>query len=443
MEEGNMVIGSRSKFVALCLTLLVLAACSPERPIDIEKIIASPQMYAGSDRCKMCHLEHYDSWKMTSHSRSTLDAQEFSDAIIVPYDEADIRAHLAESAGADEQNTDQVYVPKLDEIKYTIGGQWQQRFIVEKDGTLYIAPIQYNIDRHRWVTYREGDWDQRPWLQYCGGCHATGVELKNGGFSELSVGCEACHGKGSWHVALPKTAVFEKRKTIVNPAKLSTGARVQICGSCHERGMSTQVEDVHWPVDYQPGMALLAYYNPSSYAEGDTENFYMNEYSKGHHQQYNDWRKSKHYTEGVTCTSCHFVHQIGLPLTRSQTSAAGSQQCFQCHQLVNRVKAHAIHTFGNCVGCHMPRIAKNAESGDLHSHVFVGLLPIDTLKNPEIPNSCETCHKHKGADLKKLQRDAFGGFGGGELETLDSSEGEDAAPEIELDEEGAETFELE
>jgi hypothetical protein len=52
----------------------------------------------------------------------------------------------------------------------------------------------------------------------------------------------------------------------------------------------------------------------------------------------------------------------------------------------------------------MPRIAKSAESGDIHSHVFVVLLPEDTLKNPKIPNSCQTCHKHKDADLKELQK---------------------------------------
>ena len=50
----------------------------------------------------------------------------------------------------------------------------------------------------------------------------------------------------------------------------------------------------------------------------------------------------------------------------------------------------------------MPRIAKSAESGDIHSHVFVALLPEDTLKNPKVPNSCQTCHKHKNEDVKKL-----------------------------------------
>ena len=64
--------------------------------------------------------------------------------------------------------------------------------------------------------------------------------------------------------------------------------------------------------------------------------------------------------------------------------------------------AHSIHSFANCIGCHMPRIAKSAESGDIHSHVFVTLLPKDTLNNPDLPNSCQTCHHHKGQDLNQL-----------------------------------------
>jgi len=68
----------------------------------------------------------------------------------------------------------------------------------------------------------------------------------------------------------------------------------------------------------------------------------------------------------------------------------------------NRTMGHAIHSFANCVGCHMPRIAKSAESGDIHSHVFVTLLPEDTIKR-KIPNSCQTCHKHKYESLERLQ----------------------------------------
>jgi hypothetical protein len=393
-----------ARVLTLCTVAVALVACTAEQPIDIKAATSQPKAFVGSDTCKMCHLEHYDSWKMTQHSRMLQDAKANQDAIIVPIEEKRIREDLAKLSKKLKVPADQIYVPKIDEILYTIGSQWKQRFLVKKDDTLFISPIQYNADTHRWVNYHEKDWDKRPWLLKCGGCHATGVDLEKNTFKEPGVACEACHGAGSWHAALPKTAVFEKRQTIVNPAKLTMGVAVQICGSCHNRGKSTKVKGAGWPVKYAPGKALETYYKSTSFEAGDVKHVYANEFSKGHHQQFIDWSQSKHAMEGVTCASCHYVHQIGLPPTRSQTLAAGSKQCLSCHVMLNNNLAHSIHSFANCVGCHMPRIAKSAESGDIHSHVFVTLLPKDSLKNPKVPNSCQTCHKHKDADLKELQK---------------------------------------
>ncbi len=202
---------------------------------------------SGSDTCKMCHLEHYDSWKMTLHSRMTQDAQKNRDVIIADFDEKMIREDLAKLGDKLKVPADKILIPKVDDIKYTIGSQWKQRYIVEKGGVLYIAPIQYNADTDRWVNYNEATWDKNPWLLKCGGCHATGVDLDKQKFVEPAVGCEACHGKGSWHAALPKTAVFEKRQTIVNPAKLTMGVTVQICGSCHNRGKATKYKEPSGP----------------------------------------------------------------------------------------------------------------------------------------------------------------------------------------------------
>ena len=393
----------------LGLVVLTMLACGGEQAVDVKTITANPKTYVGSDTCKMCHLEHYDSWQMTLHSRMLQDAEKNQDAIIVPIDEKTIREDLTELGDKLKVPADQVYVPKVEEIKYTIGSQWKQRYLVEKNGDFFIAPVQYNSETHRWVNYHEADWDKRPWLLKCGGCHATGVDLEKKTFVEPGVGCESCHGKGSWHAALPKTAVFEKRQTIVNPAKLTMGVAVQICGSCHNRGKATQHKGAGWPVGYEPGKSLEAFYKSTSFEGGDVKHVYANEFSKGHHQQYIDWQQSQHFREGVTCTSCHYVHQLGIAPTRSQTVGAGSQQFFECHTILNKTTAHAIHSFANCVGCHMPRIAKSAESGDIHSHVFVALLPKDTIDNPEVPNSCQTCHKHKDADLKELQEKAFPG----------------------------------
>jgi len=60
-----------------------MAACSSEQAVDLQKIMAQPKAYVGSQTCKKCHLEHYDSWKMTMHSRMTQDVQKNRDALIV------------------------------------------------------------------------------------------------------------------------------------------------------------------------------------------------------------------------------------------------------------------------------------------------------------------------------------------------------------------------
>ena len=160
---------------------------------------------------------------------------------------------------------------------------------------------------------------------------------------------------------------------------------------------------MEWPEGYQPGRALGVYFKSTRFGDGNIKDIYAENFGKGHHQQYQSWKLSTHANEGVTCTSCHYVHQLGVPPTQFQTKGSGSQQCLMCHKVINRNMAHSIHSFANCIGCHMPRIAKSEESGDNHSHAFVTLLPKDTLSNSKIPNSCQTCHKHKNADLAALQ----------------------------------------
>lgn len=392
--------------VALLMMSMLTACAGDASEVDVEKLKSQPKQFVGTEVCKTCHLEHFDAWQMTLHSKMAQNVKENRDALIVPIDRERIVSDLKilEAEGKLKKPVDEIYIPTEDEILYTLGSTWKQRFIVEKDGTLYISPVQYNTQTGRWVNYHEHDWQERPWLLKCGGCHVTGVNLEEQTFEEPGITCESCHGKGSWHAALPRTALFQKRETIVNPSKLPRGVAAQICGSCHNRGKSTKQEGAGWPVGYEPGKALEEYYVSTSFEAGDVKHVYANEFSKGHHQQYIDWSMSEHAAESVMCVSCHESHQIGLPGGISQTRASGSQNCYECHTMVNQNMAHAIHSFSNCLGCHMPRIAKSAESGDIHSHVFKALLPQDTLDNPDIPNSCQTCHQHKDADLKELQK---------------------------------------
>jgi hypothetical protein len=396
-----------SGWIKLALTVLLasgLAGCGSD-DVEVEKMLVGSKTYIGSEQCKVCHLEHYDSWKMTLHSRTLLDVTQNRDALITAIDPEVIRADLKKLEKELKVPVDEIYIPKVEEIKFTQGVQWRQRYMVEKKGKLYIAPIEYNAWSHNWTSYREVDWDKRPWIEKCGGCHATGVDLEKGTFAEAGVGCESCHGPASHHVALPKTAIFDKRLTIVNPSKLPAGIRAQTCGACHGSGDTIKAKGVDWPVGFLPGRALGPYQKTAFHADEEKAQFYADKTLDRHHQQYNDWQQSVHAQKGVSCTSCHYVHQLGLPPTQFQTVGAGSGQCLSCHTGNTSKYAHSIHSFSNCIGCHMPRNTMSYESGDALRHTFKLMSPETSLKAggvEKVPNACSSCHHHKNTPLEEL-----------------------------------------
>ena len=395
-----MALVFRPVFLIVAFVFLALQP-SAAQEINTKKLLAEPNTNIGSDTCRACHLEHYDAWKRTLHSKMLQDVSKNEDVIVTELDQAVMKEDFKKIEKKLKVPLDQVYFPKREDVLYTIGSQWKQRYLVKKDGKYFIAPTQFNIDTGRWVNYHDHDWEKRPWLKKCGGCHATGVDLENETFLEPGVGCEACHGPGSHHAALPAAESFGKRANIVNPSKLTGGVAVQICGSCHNRGKSTKVKGSGWPVGYRPGKALETYYR--SIELDHKKKMYPGGLSKGHHQQYIDWKQSKHADSGISCISCHVVHELGNPLFRGKTKLEGDKLCTSCHEQLAQVGAHSVHSFGNCANCHMPRIAKSAESGDIRSHAFKVVMPKDTLET-KIPNSCQTCHKHKDEDLADLQK---------------------------------------
>jgi hypothetical protein len=88
----------------------------------------------------------------------------------------------------------------------------------------------------------------------------------------------------------------------------------------------------------------------------------------------------------------------------------------------------------------MPRIVQSAVSGDLHSHVFDCLTPIDTIKNPGVPNSCQSCHHHRDDELMDLQK-AFDPTGLSDVVPV-SPEGEFGSAEEETSGEAPEGLDL-
>jgi formate-dependent nitrite reductase cytochrome c552 subunit len=158
-------------------------------------------------------------------------------------------------------------------------------------------------------------------------------------------------------------------------------------------------------VGFLPGRALGPYQKAAPHATVEKAEFYADQTLDRHHQQYNDWQQSVHAQKGVSCTSCHYVHQLGLPPTQFQTVGAGSGQCLSCHTGNTNKFAHAIHSFSNCIGCHMPRITMSAESGDALRHTFKLMHPEESLQAggvEKLPNACSSCHHHKKTPIEDL-----------------------------------------
>ena len=77
-----MIAYVRKEWVWVGLLTILLAACTAgEPPINVQELTSKPKTFVGSEQCKVCHLEHYDSWKMTLHSRMLQDVRKNADAL--------------------------------------------------------------------------------------------------------------------------------------------------------------------------------------------------------------------------------------------------------------------------------------------------------------------------------------------------------------------------
>jgi hypothetical protein len=111
--------------VSAAVLAVVAYGALPAVAEELDNLLDKPRIYVGSDKCKSCHQAQYYSWRTTMHSRMAQDARANKDAIIVELDEKRIRADLAKRKL--KVPADQIYVPKPEEIKYTIGSKWKQR----------------------------------------------------------------------------------------------------------------------------------------------------------------------------------------------------------------------------------------------------------------------------------------------------------------------------
>lgn len=416
----------------LALFLAARQAAAPS-PTAADAPAGPLPTYVGSAACARCHAEAAKAWQGSQHALAMQPAE--GGAVLAKVDGKAFRhrggeTHYAERDGKLFASTaGQDGKLREFEVSHTFGVYPLQQYLVSfPDGRRQALGVAWDSRSRReggqrWFHLFPDDgalpgeprhWagiDQN-WNYQCADCHSTNLrknfDAASGRFattwSEISVGCEACHGPGSAHLAWAAQAPAERaggangllarlderqgvtwqRDGIAPHRSVGRGTQreIDVCARCHAR--RGQFSDAH-----AAGQPLLDAYQPALLEPG----LY---FSDGQQQDevftYGSFLQSRMNAAGVTCSDCHEPHS-------GKVRAAGNALCTQCHAATRFDSAeHHHHPAGagaQCVACHMP--ARTYMGVDpRRDHSFRIPRP-DRSLSLGVPNACDSCHQAKGA----------------------------------------------
>ncbi len=407
--------------------------------------ISEAAHYVGSKSCISCHSTQAAAWQTSQHHDAMAEATEktvlanFNDTtfayagITSKFFRRDDK-FFAQTSGPDGKLQDY-------EVKYTYGLYPLQQYLVEfPDGRVQPLPIAWDTrirqqGGQRWfhlypddhITHTDELFWTRPsqnWNFMCADCHSINMRKNYNAatdtfktnWSEINVGCEACHGPGSSHLQWADlksagkpvdhfdneglTAHLDERKGVAwihNPETgnstrskpRATDHEIEVCAQCHSR--RGQIDE-----GYEAGKPFLDYYRPALlvpplyHADGQQ------------HDEVYTWAsflQSKMYAKGVTCSDCHNPHSGKL-------RAEGNAVCATCH-LASKydTEQHSHHTpdsaGAQCVACHMPT-TNYMVVDPRHDHSIRVPRP-DQSVTLGVPNACNQCHAKRSATWAAAQ----------------------------------------
>jgi tetratricopeptide (TPR) repeat protein len=391
----------------------------------------SEARYVGSQACQPCHAGQHAAWQGSQHQLAMQHATPAS----VLGDFEDARFAYA-GVTSTFFRRDGRYFVRTDgkdgrlaefEIRYTFGVAPLQQYLVEfPDGRIQALSIVWDArpksaGGQRWyhlypaerITHADPlHWTRgaQNWNFMCAECHSTNVR-KNYDFasdtfktswSEISVGCEACHGPGSAHVEWAGrrhevsgrglVVQFDERagvRWIMDAASgnakrsmpRATRKEIETCALCHaRRGLLRE--------GHLPGKPLADSHLPALLTEGLYE---ADGQMRDEVYNYGSFLQSRMHARGVTCGDCHDPHSGKL-------RAPGDGVCHQCHAAEKySAQAHSGHPPSagtvRCPDCHMP-VRKYMVIDPRHDHGFRVPRP-DLSAKYGTPNACNDCHRSK------------------------------------------------
>lgn len=256
------------------------------------------------------------------------------------------------------------------------------------------------------------------WNFMCASCHTTGLERGYDAahdrydtrWTEISVGCESCHGPGAAHVAWARggasTEVASRGLAVAlrdasggawrfhaddprgiahwdGPPRQAAAMQVETCAPCHSRARPIVADPL-------PGSRFLDTHAPMLLQQGE---YQANGRIQGEVFEWGSFAQSRMQRAGVVCADCHDPHSGRL-------RAEGNAVCAQCHLPARFDTADHHHhpedsPGAQCASCHMP--ASTYMGVDRRrDHAF-------SLPRPEVaaavgaPDACTSCHQGRSA----------------------------------------------
>ncbi|MEZ5557763.1 MAG: multiheme c-type cytochrome [Pseudomonadales bacterium] len=416
----------------------------------VDEAPPAPATFVGSERCASCHATESDEWRGSQHAV----AMQHASAAAVLGDFADAQFSYGGVTTSFFRRDDRFWIRTdgpdgaLDEfeVKYTFGVAPLQQYLVElAGGRLQAVSIAWDsrpreAGGQRWfhlypderIDHRdELHWTGRAqnWNFMCADCHSTdvrkGYDAATDAFttrhSEVSVGCEACHGPGSAHVAWAHeggddpakglTVALDERRGVAWHPDPATGKprrsvarnserEIDVCAQCHAR--RAQIAE-----QYQAGRPFLDHYLPTLLTP---ELYHADGQQKDEVFIWGSWLQSRMHEAGVTCGDCHDPHTQKL-------RAPGNAVCAQCHApSTYDAESHHRHPAGSagaeCAECHMPRTPYMVVD-PRRDHSMRVPRPDESVALG-VPNACNACHTDRDATWAAaavrgwLERDAAG-----------------------------------